>query len=150
VIVSLDHCILDAEEVQRIREAIHASTTVGPDNVLVALTHTHGAGWMSRTRSHLPGGELIGPYLDEVARQIAQLAREARSRVSAVTIVYGTGRCNLAAHRDYFDAERERYVCGFNPAGTADDMLLIGRLSSDSGSRLATIVNYACHPTTLA
>jgi hypothetical protein len=150
VIVSLDHCMIDAQELRHIRDAIHAATEIGHDHVLVTATHTHGAGWMSRTRSHLPGGELIGPYLDEVARRIAHLAREARSRVSAATIVYGTGRCNLAAHRDYFDAERERYVCGFNPVGTADDTLLIGRLSSDSGSRLATIVNYACHPTTLA
>jgi len=150
VIVSLDHCILDAEEVHAIRDAIHASTTIGQDNVLVTLTHTHGAGWMSRTRSHLPGGELIGPYLDELPQRIAQLAREAQSRVAAATIVYGTGRCNLAAHRDYFDPERKGYVCGFNPTGTADDTLLVGRLANDSGNGLATLVNYACHPTTLA
>jgi Neutral/alkaline non-lysosomal ceramidase, N-terminal len=150
VIVSLDHCMVDAQELRNIRDAIHAATQVRHENVLVTATHTHGAGWMSRTRSHLPGGELIGPYLDEVARRIAHLAGEARSRVAKATIVYGTGRCNLAAHRDYFDAEGDRHVCGFNPAGPADDSLLIGRLSNDSGSGLATIVNYACHPTTLA
>lgn len=150
VIVSLDHCILDAEEVHKIRDAVHAATAIGPDNVQVTLSHTHGAGWMSRTRSSLPGGELIGPYLDELPPRIADLAREAQSRVAAATIVYGTGHCNLAAHRDYFDAERKRYVCGFNPAGPADDTLLVGRLSNDSGKGLATFVNYACHPTTLA
>src|SRR5580698_915832 len=31
VIVSLDHCILDAEEVHAIRDAIHASTTIGQE-----------------------------------------------------------------------------------------------------------------------
>jgi Neutral/alkaline non-lysosomal ceramidase, N-terminal len=150
IIVSLDHCMLDAQEVHDIREAIHSSTGTRHDNVLVSATHTHGAGWMSRTRSHLPGGELIGPYLDELAPGIAAVAREAQSRAAVSTIVYGTGRCNLAAHRDYFDAERKRFVCGFNPAGPADDTLLIGRLSHASGSGLATLVNYACHPTTLA
>jgi hypothetical protein len=150
IIVSLDHCILDADEVHKIRDVIHAATAIERDNVLVTLTHTHGAGWMSRTRSHLPGGELLGPYLDELPLRIAEVAREAQSRVTTATIVYGTGRCNLAAHRDYFDPERKGYVCGFNPTGTADDTLLIGRLSDDSGRALATLVNYACHPTTLA
>ena len=42
VIVSLDHCMVDAEECAEIRDAIHASTTVGPGNVLVTATHTHG------------------------------------------------------------------------------------------------------------
>src|SRR5580658_10119836 len=71
VIVSLDHGVLDAQELHKIRDAIYASTTVGRNNVLVTVTHTHGAGWMSRTRSHLPGGELIGPYLDELVVRIA-------------------------------------------------------------------------------
>src|SRR5262249_8921168 len=136
IIVALDHCILDAEEVHRIRDAIHAATAIGRDNILITLTHTHGAGWMSRTRSHLPGGDLIGPYRDGLGPLIAEIAREAQSRVRAATFVYGTGHCNLAAHRDYFDAERKRYVCGFNPEGPADDTLLVGRLADESGSGL--------------
>lgn len=150
IVVSLDHCILDAQELRSIREAIHAATAVGYDHILVTLTHTHGSGWMSRTRSHLPGGELLGPYLDELALRMARLARDAQTRVAAATFVYATGRCALASHRDYLDAERGRFVCGFNPTGKADDTLLIARIADASGNRLATLVNYACHPTTLA
>ncbi len=105
---------------------------------------------MSRTRSELPGGELLGPYLDELAARMGQLAGEAQTRVASATITYATGRCNLAAHRDYFDEERRRYVCGFNPAGSADDTLLLARICDAAGTTLATVVNYACHPTTLA
>ena len=105
---------------------------------------------MSRTRSDLPGGELLGPYLDQLAVQMGELAHKAHNRVAPVTIIYAAGRCNLAAHRDYFDVELDRYVCGFNPAGNADDTLLLARILCDSGATLATIVNYACHPTTLA
>ena len=39
---------------------------------------------------------------------------------------------------------------GFNRAGKSDDTLLVGRVTSDYGTLVATIVNYACHPTTLA
>ncbi|MFN9721576.1 MAG: hypothetical protein ACK58L_23000 [Planctomycetota bacterium] len=150
ILVGLDHCILDGHELRNIRQTIHAATGVDYDSILVTMSHTHGAGWMSRTRSDLPGGELLGPYLDRLAEQLGVLAREAQGRRTDATIVYGMGRCGLAAHRDYFDTERGRFVCGFNPDGPADDTLLIARLLNAAGENLATVVNYACHPTTLA
>ncbi|MDZ4683809.1 MAG: hypothetical protein SH850_01890 [Planctomycetaceae bacterium] len=150
IVVALDHCILDTVEQANIRQAIAAATGVGVDHVLVSLSHTHGSGWMSRTRNHLPGGELIGPYLDGLAAQLANLVREAQPRLATATVVYGSGRCSLAAHRDYLDVEQGGYVCGFNPDGPADDTLLIARVTGETGQTLATLVNYACHPTTLA
>jgi hypothetical protein len=118
--------------------------------VQIALSHTHGSGWMSRTRSHFPGGDLIGPYLDELAQKIAHHAVDAKQTIQAATIVYGQGRCSLAAQRDYWDADHRQYVCGFNPEGSADDTVLVARISGGDGACLATLVNYACHPTTLA
>jgi hypothetical protein len=64
--------------------------------------------------------------------------------------VYGQGRCTLARHRDYFDKERGHAVCGFNPEGESDDTVIAARVTDASGQTMATIVNYACHPTTLA
>jgi hypothetical protein len=63
-----------------------------------------------------------------------------------------TGRCDLASARDLRDPDNPaRRVCGFNPDAPADDTLLVGRVTeTESGETLATIVNYACHPTTLA
>ena len=49
-----------------------------------------------------------------------------------------------------FDSQRGHYVCGFNPTGTADDTVVVGRITDETGSPMATIVNYGCHPTTLA
>lgn len=150
IVASLDHCILDRQELHRIRESIQQQTGVPYENILIALTHTHGAGWMSRTRSDLPGGELLGPYLDALIAKMGSLARDAQQRVAPASFVYLSGRCDLAAHRDYFDAERKRFVCGFNPAGRADDTLLIAKISDAAGNTIGTVVNYACHPTTLA
>ncbi|MFM7128817.1 MAG: hypothetical protein ACKO0V_05615 [bacterium] len=150
IIISLDHCILDAAEIGAIRREICSATGVAFENILVSLSHTHGSGWMSRSRSHLPGGELIGPYLDRLIIQLKEIAVDARNKVVPATIVYGEGKCQLAAHRDFFDSERGRFVCGFNPGGQADDTILVASIVADSGARVATIVNYACHPTTLA
>jgi hypothetical protein len=41
-------------------------------------------------------------------------------------------------------------VCGYDPTGTPDDTLVAGRVTGESGEVIATLVNYACHPTTLA
>ncbi len=150
IVVSLDHCVLDSAEMDNIRSAISRAVSVPRDSVLVTLTHTHGSGWMSRSRSHLPGGELLGPYLESLAAKLAELATEAQSRVEPVAVVYQQGRCDLARHRDFFDEERGRFVCGFDPGGAADDTLLLASFLKADGERLATVVNYACHPTTLA
>jgi hypothetical protein len=149
LIVGLDHCVMDTDEMTRIREAAALATSLAPNQVQVSLSHTHGSGWMSRTRAHFPGGDLIAPYLDDVVQKVAQLAQQARQAIQPATIVYGQGRCNLAANRDYWDADHQQYVCGFNPLGSADDTVFVARITAESRT-VATMVNYACHPTTLA
>src|SRR5688572_10574489 len=78
LIVALDHCLLDRDEMQKIRSGAAEATGITADQVHVALSHTHGAGFMSRSRAELPGGELIGPYLDFVAEEVTLLAVEAK------------------------------------------------------------------------
>jgi hypothetical protein len=150
LILALDHCILDGAEMTRIREAAGKAASLPPGQVQVALSHTHGSGWMSRSRASLPGGDLIGPYLDELADRCAALAHVAAWEASPVAILYGNGRCALAAHRDYWDEATQGFVCGFNPSGPADDTVLVAKIIDEDGENLASVVNYACHPTTLA
>lgn len=150
ILIAMDHCVIDGVEMTLMRDAVSKATGLTASQVQITLSHTHGSGWMSRSRSHFPGGDLIGPYLDDVAAKIANLGAQAKKAVQPATIVYGQGRCNLAAHRDYFDVDTKQFVCGFNPAGVADDTVLVARVSTSGDTCLATIVNYACHPTTLA
>jgi hypothetical protein len=89
---------------------VSEATGLAASQVQVTLSHTHGSGWMSRSRSEFPGGELIGPYLDQVAAKVAQLATQAKQSLQRVAIVYGQGRCDLAAQRDYWDAERKLWL----------------------------------------
>jgi hypothetical protein len=150
LILALDQCLLDASDIASIQSRVAEVTPLKPGQVHVSVSHTHASGWMSRSRSAFPGGELIDPYLKHLARVCGDLARKAADTARPATAVYGVARCPLAAHRDYFDAEREQFVCGFNPDGPADDTVLAARVVADDGATLGTIVNYACHPTTLA
>jgi len=150
VVATLDHCLFDDSEILQFKTAIAAASQVGTHQVLISVSHTHAAGLMSRTRSSLPGGEFIGPYLDDVANELAELAATAAAACQPATIVYGTGRCNLASNRDLFDADRQQFVCGLNPAGPADDTVVVAKISAEDGKLIGTVVNYACHATTLA
>jgi len=118
--------------------------------LLVVFSHTHGAGLMGLERASLPGGDLIPGYLRSVGERAAELVDQALAGLAPANIVYGTGRCNLAANRDFFDTATNQFVCGFNPSAPADDTVLVARVTEPGGKLLATVVNYACHPTTLA
>lgn len=149
-LIALDHCLLWAREMDALRDVICTANDLAREQVVVAFSHTHGAGMMDAGRASLPGGELIPPYLDELGRSLAALVGEARRGMRPVTITYGAGRCEMAANRDFYDDASGQWVCGFNPEGTADDMVLVARVTDDADAPVATVVNYACHPTTLA
>ena len=156
LIVALDHCILERREMDALREAAGHAVGLPAAQVHICLSHTHGAGFMSRSRADLPGGDKIGPYLDGVVRQVAEASTAAAASAKPATLACGVGRCSLARHRDGYDDASQQYVCGFHDGGVADDTLVIGRLTEDRSDVggpepiMAVIVNYACHPTTLA
>jgi hypothetical protein len=150
VVVAVDHCLLWAREMDELLASVATQTAVPRERLAIAFSHTHSGGLLDCSRAHLPGGSLIRPYLDELAVKITAAISEAQAAASPVTFTYGAGRCPLAAHRDYLDEVRGEYVCGFNPEGPADDTVLVVRISDLAGRTLATVVNYACHPTTLA
>lgn len=150
VAIGVDHCLLWPTEMNTLLASVSRTTGVDISSLIVFFSHTHGAGLMGLERKDLPGGELIEPYLHELAVKIGKLVHDAQRRLAPATIVYGQGTCTLATHRDYFDQDRGHYVCGFNPTGTADHTVVVGRVTDVSGTVIATLVNYACHPTTLA
>jgi hypothetical protein len=150
VTVALDHCLLFEREMRAIADRVAAAANVDPAAVVVTFSHTHGAGLMDPGRTDVPGGDMIGPYLEQLADDAVAAVKDATANLQPVTIQYATGRCSLATDRDLYDAERDITVCGFNPQTPADDTLLVARAADGQGRAVATIVNYACHPTTLA
>src|SRR5206468_9986215 len=125
VLVAVDHCLLWAREMDQLNKVVSDRAKLAPGQLLVAFSHTHSAGLMGLERVGLPGGELIPHYLARLAEQLAEIVREARASLQPVTITYGTGRCGLAAHRDFWDEASRQFVCGFNPVGSTDDTVLV-------------------------
>lgn len=149
ILVAVDHCLLWAPEMDSLLRAVCQQTGIPREQIAVTFSHTHSSGLMDLTRKNLPGGELIAGYLDSLAHRVAQIIVAAREKLEQATMTFGAGSCSLAGQRDFPDPKTGQYVCGFNPAAGADDTVLLGRVTGSDGL-LAIVVNYACHPTTLA
>jgi hypothetical protein len=135
---------------QALRDALRRRTGLGEAELVVSLAHTHAGPYVNSQLVDKPGTELIQPYLDELTQQIGAAILDAQAALAPAWVTYGVGRCALAVNRDLWDAEAERWACGYNPDTPADDTVLVARGSRDAGEPRATLFNYACHPTTLA
>lgn len=120
--------------------------------LIFALTHTHASPPLMQPDPALPGSELLGPWQEAVYQAALQAVRDALANASDSLLTWHSGSCQLAAVRDLPepDSQSGRMICGYNPERTADGTLVLGRVTDESGKVRATIVNYACHPTTLA
>ncbi len=148
--VQLDMVGLSRKSHTQFLQAVADALAIDPSHVIISYSHTHSGGVFSLDRVHLPGGELIPPYLAEVETKLRAAAAEARANLGETYLTYGSGRCDMARNRDYWDDGNNLFACGFNPDTPADDTLLVVRAASPDGTVRATVVNYACHPTTLA
>jgi len=150
-LIAMDHCLLWSQEMSAFLEAVSRQAGIDRDSIVTFFSHTHAAGLMGLERTGLPGGDMIPAYLEELATRTAAAVSQAGSAETTCLLSFGTGRCDLAQNRDYFDEQAGHYVCGFNPDGQADDSVIVAKVVDEaSGRTTATIVNYACHPTTLA
>ncbi len=148
--VQLDMVGLSLQSHEGIRQTVAEATNLSLSQVILSYSHTHSSGVFGPDRVNMPGGDLIPPYLEALRTKVRQAASAALADLSECYLTYGTGRCNMAANRDDRDDANQLYACGYNPDGPADDTLLVVRVTTPDGTQRATLVNYACHPTTLA
>lgn len=149
VLISIDLCVWRrTQDEWLIRGSVLEALGLDETRVLVHLTHTHAGPSACSSEVSEPGGQFIPAYLNQLRDAAVDAAREAVSGCAPAVINVVTGRSAVATCRDL--PLGERYVVGYNPTATADDTVLIGRVRTADDRPLATIVNYACHPTTLA
>ncbi len=132
----------------RIREAL----SLQPDELIFAVSHSHATPPLMDPEGDVPGGDLIRQWMQSLPEIAIQTVQTALQQQFDGLLEWHIGRCGLAAVRDFPDPApgSDRYLCGYAPEKRADDTLLVGRLSDLTGKQRGTVVNYACHPTTLA
>ena len=130
LLVALDIALLGdlggASDAERVLAPVRRALSLEPGELVVNCSHTHAAPWAAMSRSHNPGGDLIGPYLDQLSLAVLEAGRQALDALGPATLTWATGRCDLARNRDLPDpaGDTGRFVCGFNPSADADDTLV--------------------------
>jgi hypothetical protein len=137
----------DTTSFHRLRDPILTALDAAPDDLLLHLVHTHAGPSISDLGLDLPGAELLPAYQEQLTAAAITACRTARESAAATVLTWAQGRCDLAVTRNLPCGDRD--VVAFDPGTPADDTLLVGRITVD-GATIATLVNYACHPTTLA
>ena len=118
------------------------------NQLLLHLTHTHAGPTTASDAAHLDGGEFVAGYHAMAITKIVEACQEATNKSELVDITWSYGKCDLAINRDLPCGVED--VLAYNPDVLADDTLTVGRVCNSQGKVIGTIVNYACHPTTLA
>jgi hypothetical protein len=145
LILDLDIQILTNERADQIRTAVSEATGVPREHIRASATHTHSGpvpyrSWIEK------GYEMVGPWFDAVARWSAEAAVEALAALQPVEVRVGRGECHINANRRCVNAAGERFL-GINSGGCCDHEVIVVKLDGIDGAAVATLVNYACHPT---
>jgi len=136
------------DDEQSVRLPVLAALGIEPERLMLHLVHTHAGPSTSRAEPTAAGGALVSAYLDEVARTVGNACEDALAAAVPCQITWGRGSCQLATVRDLPCGDQD--VVAFNPDILPDDTVIVGRVCDLEGTIVATVVNYACHPTTLA
>ena len=133
-----------------LRSKLLKALAIEPSQLMFCLSHTHAGPSICRDDASSSGGQFIEQYLHLILERAIRATKQAGSTAIPATLTWHYGKCALATNRDLAQPDKERFVVGFNPEQEADDTLLVGRVTDEQNRIFATIVNYACHPTTLA
>lgn len=145
LILDVDIQILTNERADQIRAAVSQATGLPAHNIRASATHTHSGpvpykSWIEK------GYELVGPWFDNLSRWSAEAACEARANLQPVKMRAGRGECRININRRAATPDGGRFL-GTNRDGPCDPEVLVVKLDALDGQTVATLVNYACHPT---
>lgn len=140
---------INAGDEYAIRRHVLDAFRLEESQLLFCLSHTHAGPSVCSNNSDRNGGEHILPYLNLLKETMAGLMRESKENLVPGMLHWEYGKCSLATNRDLPEGE-QAYLVGYHPDEPADDTLLFGNITTEAGEPVCSIVNYACHPTTLA
>ncbi|MBO9619590.1 MAG: hypothetical protein J7539_11195 [Niabella sp.] len=141
---------INAADEYALRKYLLDTFELEASQLLCCLSHTHAGPSICSNNKDKEGGEYIIPYLHQLRQTMETLMSGCVSNLAPGTLNWEYGTCSLAANRDLPLTDGQRYLVGYHPGAVADDTLLFGHITTDTGKPLCSVVNYACHPTTLA
>jgi Neutral/alkaline non-lysosomal ceramidase, N-terminal len=148
-IVDVDAIGFDQPWTEKILDAIGGLTKIPRENIRFSCTHTHSGANTFRLKTISEGLDMIGGYLDGLPQRIASAVWQAQNNLRPVRCAAASGKCEINVNRR-LKLPDGRVVVGKNPEGPVDPTVRVVRFDDLDENPVATIVHYACHPTTMA
>lgn len=137
-------------DADQLRLALCDALSLPEENLIFHLAHTHSGPLLDSEPPPEANPEATIGYLETLREACIAGGKAAVDDLRESSLLFHTGSCGLAAHRDLLDPDNpRRMLTGFHPEGVADDTLVVARVFDEANRTRATLVNYACHPTTL-
>ncbi|MDQ7876400.1 hypothetical protein Q9R08_00280 [Microbacterium sp. QXD-8] len=153
-VVTLDLIGLYSDElVAALKESIRTATGISPDRVFLSCSHTHYGPVVGET-GDMPGGQdpLAATYRGRLSDAAARCVRDADAARVAVGVRAGRGEVRLGVNRRR-PGPNGSIELAPNPGGHVDPELAVVCFEAADGpapaERVATLISYACHPSSL-
>jgi hypothetical protein len=148
-IVDIDLIGFEADFGAKIMDAVVSLTGLSRQHVRLSWTHTHSGPNTFRLKSITEGLDMVLSYLEALPLRIASAVWKAQQNLKPVRFGVASGKCEINVNRR-FRSPRGGAVVGRNWDGPADPTVRVLRFDDLEENPVATIVHYACHPTTMA
>ena len=159
-LVGLDLCGLLEASHRSIRETVAARTGLPADRVVLNVSHSHSAPYISADLQELlrPFGLRLhdDDYAASLGSAVAEAVDEAADRAVPARVAVGRGTVERVAgnRRPKLPDGRTVHRYGRPPAelralpeGLIDPEVAVIRFDGPDGTRIGAILSYACHPT---
>ncbi len=147
-IIDVDAIGFDPEWTGKILDAVASLTGLPLSNIRFSCTHTHSGPNTFRIPVLTEGRDMILEYLHGLPMQISGAVWQAMQKLQPVRVGAAQGECDINMNRRQVLPDG-RVIVGRNPGGPVDRAVRVVRIDTLDEQPLATIVHYACHPTTV-
>lgn len=148
-IIDVDSIGFDAAWTLRILDAVSALTRLPREHIRLSCTHTHSGPNTFRIPVITEGRDMIMEYLEALPLKISGAVWQAQRNLRPIRIGAAFGACEFNVNRR-LRLPDGRVVIGRNADGAVDRTVRVLRIDDKDERPVATIVHYACHPTTMA
>ncbi len=141
VIVSID--VISIKDIlEQIREGIKSETSLGADQVLLCVSHTHTGPVREEPLKQF--GLDVEKYQEILVERIVQVVSGALADTEPVNLYFGRGDLHMSINR------RRRNPAGYpvwrgNPWGEVDPEVAVLKAVREDGSVKSVVMSYACH-----
>ena len=148
-IVDLDLIGFETDWANKILDAISSLTGLKRSQIRLSWTHTHSGPNTFRLKTITEGLDMVLSYMEGLPLRIAGAVWKAQQNLRPARVNAGRGECSINVNRR-LKLPDGSVVVGRNWDGPADPTVRVLRIDDLNEHPLATIVHYACHPTTMA